>query len=460
VVDTLVLRDPDITKQSQPPHTTRRGLLQEPHALCGVLAREPHRAGLKLRAMSAVPRPPSFRRSLMQTSIALLAATALGIAACGGGGGGGDGMFGVERPLDVNQSASTLGRTTLLGAALSSPWGLAFLPDGRMLISEKGGSVALVSADGGTIEARLTGPGNVDATGQGGLLDVALDPDFGSNRYVYFTFAESGTGGTGTAVARGQLNAGYNGWSQAPATIWQQLPKVPNSSVHYGARLAFSGSTLYVTAGERGVEASDGTASTGANGVQNPNNTIGKVVRMNRDGSNPTVVSTGHRNPQGAAIQPGSGDLWIVEHGPQGGDELNRIRSGANYGWPLRSYGCPYTAAGGYACSIGGGTHAPDFVEPAAIWLPTSTAPSGLMFYSGGAFPEWQGSVFAGALAGTTLWRIVIDGNGSATSRQEVAAVRALNARIRDVRQGPDGNIYLLTDGQGLNANRIVRLAP
>jgi len=415
--------------------------------------------------MPAELRPPSFRRSLMQASIALLAATALGIAACGGGGGGGDGTIGNERPLDVSQSASDLGHATLLGAALNAPWGLAFLPDGRMLVTEKGGTVAVVSASGASVLTRLAGPPGVDANGQGGLLDVALDPDFASTRRVFMTFSEAGAGGAGTALARGTLNASYSAWEQSPQVIWRQVPKLA-PGLHYGARIAFrNDGTLYLAAGERGVEGNSGTARSDGSGVQNDANTIGKVVRLNRDGAPADgsalgIWSTGHRNPQGAALRPGTDELWISEHGPQGGDELNTASAGANHGWPLKSYGCAYGAAQGSACRIGGGTHAPDFTEPKAIWVPTSTAPSGLMFYSGSSFPEWQGSVFVGALVGTTLWRVAIDGSGRAASRQEIGAVRALGARIRDVRQGPDGHIYLLTDGTGANANRIVRLAP
>jgi glucose/arabinose dehydrogenase len=409
---------------------------------------------------------PTFRRSFAQAAITLFAVTALGIAACGGGGGSGSGMLGNGAPLESSQAASTLGRTTLLGAQLNAPWGLAFLPDGRMLVSEKGGTLAVVSADGALVQTRLSGPPNIDTTGQGGLLDVALDADFGSTRWVFLTFAESGAGGVGTALARGRLNAAYNGWDQSPQAMWRQTPKVAAAGLHYGARIAFrNDNTLYVAVGERGVEGNNGSARSDATGAQSAANTIGKVVRLNRDGTPADgsalgIWSTGHRNPQGAAVRPGSNELWITEHGPQGGDELNRVSQGANYGWPIKSYGCDYGASQGIACRIGGGTHAPDYIEPASIWVPTSTAPSGLMFYSGSAFAEWQGNLFSGALAGSTLWRIVVDGNGDAVSRQEIASVKALGARIRDVRQGPDGNIYLLTDGTGNNANRIVRLAP
>ena len=415
--------------------------------------------------MSAVPPVPTFRRSLMQAAIALLGATALGIAACGGGGGGdGDDPGGTGgAPLDSSQSASTVGTATTLGAQLTSPWALAFLPNGQMLVTQKAGTVALVAADGSSVIATLPGPPSLTSSGQGGLLDIALDPDFATTRRVFMTFSETGTGGSGTAVARGQLSANYTAWTQAPQTIWQQAPKV-GGDIHYGARIAFrSDNTMYVATGERGVESTDGTAQ--ANGVQSAGNTIGKVVRLTRDGapadgSTLGIYSSGHRNPQGATVRPGSDELWLTEHGPQGGDELNRVSAGANFGWPLRSYGCPYGAPIGNGCRINGGTHAPNFIEPKAIWVPTSTAPSGLMFYTGSAFSQWQGSLFSGGLAEATLWRIVLDGSGNATSRQEIQAVKNLGVRIRDVRQGPDGNIYLLTNVTGTNASRIVRLAP
>ena len=199
--------------------------------------------------------------------------------------------------------------------------------------------------------------------------------------------------------------------------------------------------------------------------AQNPAVTLGKVLRLNRDGSIPAgnpvfaagaasgLWSLGHRNPQGAALRPGGSELWVAEHGPQGGDELNRIRAGANYGWPLRSYGCPYGAPVGDACRVGGGTHAPDFEEPASDWVPTSTAPSGMAFYDGDRFPDWRGQVFVGALAGRTLWRLQLDAAGNVLAREPVPEVQALGQRIRDVRQGPDGWLYLLSD-----EGRILRL--
>jgi glucose/arabinose dehydrogenase len=348
---------------------------------------------------------------------------------------------------------------TVLAARVASPWGLAFLPDGRMLITQKAGAMLIVRADGSAIDATVGGVPAVNDNGQGGLLDVALDPDFAANGFVYLSYAEDRAGGSGTALARGQLvgNALRN-----VAVLWRQQPKTGGSS-HYGSRIVFrSDGTLYLTLGERARD--DPAAPTLAN-AQNVGNTLGKVVRLNRDGSVPAgnpvfapgalagLWSIGHRNPQGAALRPGSDELWLSEHGPQGGDEVNRVLPGRNYGWPLRSYGCPYGAPIGSASRVGGGMHAPNYEEPMSYWVPTSTAPAGMAFYSDSRIAEWQGNLFVGALAGRTLWRFVFDANGSVAQREEVDVVKALGQRIRDVRQGPDGWLYLLSD-----EGRIIRV--
>ncbi|MBN8508917.1 MAG: PQQ-dependent sugar dehydrogenase [Burkholderiales bacterium] len=351
-------------------------------------------------------------------------------------------------------------RVTTLGVTLASPWSLAFLPDGRMLVTQRGGALVIVRADGSAVDAVVSGVPAVNSAGQGGLLDVALDPDFATTPWVYLSYAEDGPGGSGTALARARL---VGGELRDLQVIWRQQPKVA-SGIHFGSRIVFRpDKTLYLTVGDRGQD--DPGAPT-TRFAQNPATTLGKVLRLNRDGSVPAdnpafgaagalpgLWSLGHRNPQGAALHPGSGELWLTEHGPQGGDELNRVRAGANYGWPLRSYGCPYGAPVGDACRVGGGTHAPDFEEPASYWVPTSTAPAGMAFYSGNKFPEWRGQLFVGALAGRTLWRLELDAGGRVVAREPVAEVQALGQRIRDVRQGPDGWLYLLTD-----EGRIVRL--
>ncbi len=359
------------------------------------------------------------------------------LSACGGCGGG--------DPTTPPVTA-TIPRVVTLNASLSSPWGLAFLPDGRMLVTQKGGTMVVLAADGASVQATVSGLPAVVSDGQGGLLDVALDPDFATDPFVYWTYSEPGTGAeaglSGTAVARGRL---VGSALQDVAVLYRQAPKVSGSG-HFGARLAFRGDgTLFVTLGERQK----------GSPAQDISTTLGKVIRIRRDGTipsdnpgipgaRPEIWSSGHRNPQGAAIRPGTDELWVDEHGPQGGDELNRIAPGGNHGWPLVSYGCNYGDPVGDSCRIGGGTHAPRFVEPVAFWGPTSIAPAGLVFYTGARFPAWQGNAFMGALAGKALWRVELRGD------VEVARERLLGGlgeRIRDVEQGPDGFLYLLTDG-------------
>lgn len=360
--------------------------------------------------------------------------------ACGGGGGeSSDGDTTSDVPPSPSPGAVTLNEN------LVQPWGLAFLPDHRILVTEKGGKLVILSADGTTIQSTVSGLPPVAASGQGGLLDVALDPDFSVDPWIYWTYAEPGIGGeqglAGTAVARGRL---IGNTLQDVEVIYRQTPKV-NGSGHFGSRIAFRiDKTLFVTLGERQKDPS----------AQDLTTTLGKVIRINRDGTvpagnpandggRPEIWSFGHRNPQGAAIRPEADALWITEHGPQGGDELNQVTAGGNYGWPLVSYGCNYGDPIGDACRIGGGTHSPVYVEPVSVWVPTSTAPSGMIFYTGNAFPQWTGNVFLGALAGTALWRVELSGD------KEVARQRLfddLGERIRDVEQGPEGWLYLLTD--------------
>lgn len=369
------------------------------------------------------------------------------LSACGGGGGSGPTA---PDPPPFVPGPVTL-RTETLATGLVNPWGLAFLPDGRMLVTERPGRMRLVAPDG-QLSAPLAGLPAVRAEGQGGLLDVALDPDFATSPWVYWTYAEPGTGAeaglSGTALARGRL---VGSTLESVQVLRRQQPRLAGTG-HYGARIAFApDKTLYLVLGER---QQDDPARPGTDAAQNPAVDLGKVLRLNRDGSGVVQVSLGHRNPQGAAVHPATGELWLVEHGPQGGDELNRVRPGRNYGWPLRSYGCPYGAPVGEACRVGGGTHAPDYEEPLTTWVPTSIAPSGLAFYTGTRIPQWTGSLFTGALAGQALWRLTLAGD-AVTAREPLFG--ELNARIRDVRAGPDGALYLLTD----DANgRLIRIAP
>lgn len=336
-------------------------------------------------------------------------------------------------------------RYVVLSDRLVRPWGLAFLPDGRILVTEKRGRMVILSAEGTTVQEALTGLPAVADASQGGLLDVALDPDFTTDPWIYWTYAEPGTGAelglAGTAVARGRI---IGSSLNDVEVIYRQKPKVTGGG-HFGSRIAFrSDRTLYVTLGERQKFTP----------AQDLTTTLGKVIRINRDGSippdNPSIIgaepeifSYGHRNPQGAAIRPGGDELWVTEHGPQGGDEINKIVAGGNYGWPVVSYGCNYGDPVSDACRIGGGVHAPNYIEPVSYWVPVSIAPSGMIFYTGAGFPQWQGNLFVGALVGTALWRVELNED------QEVLRERLFfepNERIRDVGQGPDGWIYLLTD--------------
>ncbi len=345
-------------------------------------------------------------------------------------------------------------QVTELNAELQSPWGMAFLPDGRLLVSQKSGSIAVLSRDGRRIEQTITGLPRVASQGQGGLLDVALDPEFAKTPWLYWSYAESGEGGlSGTAVARAKL---INGRLQATEIIYRQIPKVEGAG-HFGSRLVFGrDKTLFITLGDR-------QKFTPAQDMQQ---SIGKVVRIQRDGripvdnpkwkatgARPEIYSLGHRNPQGAALHPGTGVLWLSEHGPQGGDEINRVQAGKNYGWPTASYGCNYGEPVGEDCRLGGGKHSPKFVEPLSIWVPRSIAPSGLLFYTGPEFPKWRNHILMGSLAGTALWRIQFD------TDREIKRERLLGElgeRIRDVEQGPDGRVYLLSDsGKLLKISRL-----
>lgn len=363
------------------------------------------------------------------------------------------GVAAAQKTQLLKSSDYTL-QVTELNAELQSPWGMAFLPDGRLLVSQKSGSIALLSRDGRRIEQTITGLPRVASQGQGGLLDVVLDPEFATTPWLYWSYAEPGEGGlSGTAVARAKL---INGRLQATEIIYRQIPKVEGAG-HFGSRLVFGrDKTLFITLGDR-------QKFTPAQDIKQ---SIGKVVRIQRDGripvdnpkwkatgARPEIYSLGHRNPQGAALHPDTGMLWLSEHGPQGGDEINRVQAGKNYGWPTASYGCHYGEPVGQDCRLGGGKHSPKFVEPLSIWVPRSIAPSGMLFYTGTKFPKWRNQVLMGTLAGTALWRVQFEGD------KEIRRERLLGdlgERIRDVEQGPDGSVYLLSDsGKLLKISRI-----
>jgi aldose sugar dehydrogenase len=333
---------------------------------------------------------------------------------------------------------------------LEHPWGLALLPDGSMLVTERPGRLRRVGADG-KLSAPLSGVPAVFARGQGGLLDVALSPDFAKDRLVYFSFSEPGDGGAGTAVARGRL--GERGL-QGTQVIWRQQPKVQGPN-HWGSRLVFAADgTLYVTLGDRFSHRPE---------VQKLSTSIGKIVRINADGSVPRdnplvgkdgalpeIWSYGHRNLQSAALHPETGQLWTLEHGARGGDELNRPQAGHNYGWPVITYGVDYSGV-----KIGEGTAKPGMEQPVYYWDPV-IAPSGAVFYTGEAIADWRGSLLVGSLKPGGLVRLVLDERGQVTLEERYRD-GALQARIRDVVQAPDGSIYLLTDSDEGEVLRIAK---
>ena len=352
-----------------------------------------------------------------------------------------------EAPRSPTPAAVKLAaRVTDVARGLEHPWGLAFLPDSRLLVTERPGRLRLVT--NGQLSEPLTGVPAVYGRGQGGLLDVALGPGFAQDRLVYLSFSEPGEGGAGTAVARGRLGeCGLEGTH----VIWRQQPKVDGPN-HWGSRLVFRpDGTLFVTLGERYAYRER---------AQDLSVTLGKIVRINpdgtvprdnpfvgRDGVRPEIWSYGHRNIQAAALDA-RGQLWTVEHGARGGDELNNPQPGKNYGWPVITYGVDYSGA-----RIGIGTAHPGMEQPVYYWDPV-IAPSGAAFYTGAAFPEWRGDLLVGSLRPGALVRLRID---SGRVIQEERYLGDLGERIRDVRQGPDGAIYLLTDSP---RGRILRLDP
>jgi aldose sugar dehydrogenase len=353
-------------------------------------------------------------------------------------------VSGQERTVDTQN-----GRIRVETAAdgLAHPWGLAFLPDGRMLVTERPGRLRIVSSDG-RLSAPVRGVPAVLAEGQGGLLDVALDPNFASNNLVYLSYAEPGGDGASTAVTRGRLNI-KSAALENTQVIFRQLPKVSGTG-HFGSRLVFArDGTLFITLGERFK----------FDPAQDLSSHLGKIIRINPDGTvppdnpfvgradaRPEIWSYGHRNSQGAALHPQTGVLWEVEHGPRGGDELNIPEAGKNYGWPLVSWGRHYNFQ-----SIPEPPSRPDLAQPIYQWSPV-ISPAGMAFYTGDVFPGWRGNLLIGGLTSRGVVRLTIDGQ-RVTAEERIG----LGARIRDVRQGPDGAVYVLTDQRD---GAIWRLTP
>jgi glucose/arabinose dehydrogenase len=332
---------------------------------------------------------------------------------------------------------------------LEFPWGLAFLPDGRMLVTERPGRMRIVTADG-MLGAPIAGLPPVFAQGEGGLLDVVLDPKFNANAQVFWAYSEPDTAGkvASTAVARGRLDGNA---MKDVQVIYRQLEKLADGR-HFGARLLFaSDGNLFVTLGDRSKR----------DDAQNPQSAHGKIMRIAIEGraaagnpfegvvgTLPEIWTLGHRNVQGIAFHPETGELWVSEHGPQGGDELNLIARGKNYGWPVITNGCEYTTC----AKIGEGTEKAGMESPIAWWGPQSTAPSGITFLTSDRYPGWKGQLFMGTLAGQALVRLKLDGH-KVVEQQRL--VTGLLERIRDVKQGPDGWLYVITAGPD---GRIIRV--
>lgn len=344
-------------------------------------------------------------------------------------------------------------RTTLLVGGLDRPWGMAFLPDGRLLVTEQVGQLRLIDATGGISPPIVAGLPKVDSRAQGGLLGLALDPAFAANRLIYFSFSEPAGGGLNhTAVARARLSEDATALTDLKV-IFRQTPSL-DSQQHFGSRLVFGrDGTLFVTLGER-------SRIEGRMQAQRLDGTLGKVVRINPDGSipkdnpfvgkpgaRPEIFSIGHRNIQAAALNPQTGELWEVEHGARGGDELNVIRAGKDYGWPTITYGVEYSGE-----PIGAGLTAKAGMEqPLYYWDPV-IAPAGMAFYTGNLFPAWKGSLFIGGLADQRLTRLSL--NGERVTGEE-RLLGELDQRIRDVIQGPEGALYVISD-----SGRIYKITP
>lgn len=353
------------------------------------------------------------------------------------------------------RSANVAFDVRTVARGLTHPWAVEALADGRTLVTERPGRLRIITPDG-TLGTPVAGLPAVDARGQGGLLDVALDPDFASNGILYWSYAEPRSDGNGTALARGRLVTGEGAPRvEGAQVIFRQQPSL-DSTMHFGSRIAFArDGTLFLTLGERSIL--EGRAQ-----AQDLGSHLGKVVRINKDGSvpgdnpfvgkagaRPEIWSYGHRNIQSAAIHPETGALWIVDHGPKGGDELNAPEAGKNYGWPIITYGLEYSGE-----PVGeGNTARAGMEQPLYYWDPV-IAPSGMLFYTGDLFPAWKGSLFIGGLVDRKLVRLTLEGRRVVGEEWLLTDV---GDRIRDVVQGPDGAIYLVTDE---DAGRLLKLVP
>ncbi|MDT8368324.1 MAG: PQQ-dependent sugar dehydrogenase [Longimicrobiales bacterium] len=363
-----------------------------------------------------------------------------------------------EGPVYTSEAGPYVVETVVEG--LNFPWGMQFLPGGEVIVTEKDPGRVRIVRDGVLDPREITGVPEVAVRGQGGLLDIRLHPEYASNSLVYLSYSkacttEGGDAGATTAVARARLD--LDAWALTGLEEIFVADACTNRGQHFGSRLVFDDDGyLYVTVGDRGVMEQ----------AQNPSNHQGTISRLHDDGSipadnpfvgrsgfEPSIWAWGIRSPQGLTIHPRTRELWEGEHGPQGGDELNLVTRGTNYGWPVITYGVNY---GPQRRPIGDGiTEAPGLAQPVHYWVP-SIATSGLTFYDGDAFPAWRGSAFVGGLAGQQLARVSFGTDGSTSAE---VLLGEYGQRIRDVRQGPDGYLYLLTDIGGEQA-RLLRLVP
>ncbi len=349
----------------------------------------------------------------------------------------------------VVQSEKQAFRIVLLVEGLDHPWSMAFLPDGRMLVTERPGRLRIVAKDFRLDPQPIAGLPPVAAVGQGGLFDVVLHPQYAGNGWIYLAYSGPGAGGHGTELMRAKLD----GHRLVQSQVLFRLEPKTSTGHHFGGRIVFDRKGhVYLTLGDRGDK----------DRAQRLDDHAGSVIRLYDDGrvpannpfgkhagAKPEKFTLGNRNMQGAALHPGTGELWTHEHGPQGGDEINVMRAGRNYGWPVITYGVNY----GFGTRIGEGTHKPGMEQPLYKWVP-SIAPSGMAFYEGDKFPNWRGNLLVGALKDQMLVRLELDGEKIV---KEERLIKNAIGRIRDVRVGPDGYVYLLSD----EANGVLaRLEP
>ncbi|MDO3424418.1 PQQ-dependent sugar dehydrogenase [Chryseobacterium sp. APV1] len=393
----------------------------------------------------------------------VLVAASLVVASCSetieeNGGNNGPSLPPVEsNAANTNYQPAFAGQTRANGAktstpyvsevvtsSLTSPWGITSLPDGRLLVTEKAGTMRIISSNG-TVSNAITGLPSVNSGGQGGLLGVCVDPQFTSNRMVYWVFSENVSGGNITSVAKGRLSNSET-TIENPTVIYRANPSANVGNLHYGGRIVFDNTgNLFVSTGERSDLSTRPLA-------QSVTAALGKILRIttsgqpaagnpsfSQSGALPELYSIGHRNPQGIAIHPLTGELWQSEHGPRGGDEINRVLGGKNYGWPTITYGIEYSGA-----TIGAGIQQQTGMEqPVYYWDPV-ISPSGITFYKGNTIPEWQNNLFVASLSGMHIARLVLENNKVIGEERLLSSE---NQRFRDITQGTDSNLYAVTDG-------------